>query len=324
MNFPDYIILSNRTVPTMVVFLIIFLFFSNFIVWKEGKKDGFAEDRGFDLWFLCIGLSLLGSFLFAKTKFLNSLDINIGGFSLLGLLVSYMALIFMLTKKWKWSVYRSLDIHGMAFNMLFGLLFFVAFLIFKNPVDLIPAGIFVTNYIVAQKLKAKGVKSGYIFIIFCVITSILGFFFVEEFSNLLFVISFNTIGLGIYLTRIKKSMNKKVTAPDFLNSVKNILKAKEKKLKADQKLLISEDPYMVVGRTEDNSSMFDDAILEDSRKESVDLQTNVLASAQLGVKRALARLKIGKYGICEVCGKPIESARLKALPTATTCTEHMN
>ena len=142
MNFPDYIIISNRTVPTMVVFLVIFLFFSNFIVWKEGKKDGFAEDRSFDLWFLCIGLGLLGSFLLAKTKFLNSIDIVIGGFSLLGMLVSYMTIIFVLTKKWKWSVYRSLDIHGMSFNILFGLLFFVAFLIFKNPIELVPAGIF--------------------------------------------------------------------------------------------------------------------------------------------------------------------------------------
>jgi len=42
------------------------------------------------------------------------------------------------------------------------------------------------------------------------------------------------------------------------------------------------------------------------------------------VKSALARIDAGTYGICEVCGKPIEPARLAANPAASTCEEHMN
>lgn len=38
---------------------------------------------------------------------------------------------------------------------------------------------------------------------------------------------------------------------------------------------------------------------------------------------ALTRVKEGSYGVCEVCGKPIEPARLAADPAATTCTEHL-
>ncbi|HEX3176773.1 MAG TPA: TraR/DksA C4-type zinc finger protein [Methylomirabilota bacterium] len=34
---------------------------------------------------------------------------------------------------------------------------------------------------------------------------------------------------------------------------------------------------------------------------------------------ALRRLHEGDYGRCERCGRPIESARLAALPEATTC-----
>ena len=34
---------------------------------------------------------------------------------------------------------------------------------------------------------------------------------------------------------------------------------------------------------------------------------------------ALDRLAVGKYGICQICGEKIGSARLKALPTATLC-----
>ena len=37
------------------------------------------------------------------------------------------------------------------------------------------------------------------------------------------------------------------------------------------------------------------------------------------IDRALARMDGGTYGICSRCGKPIEKARLKALPYADLC-----
>jgi len=39
------------------------------------------------------------------------------------------------------------------------------------------------------------------------------------------------------------------------------------------------------------------------------------------MQRALERLDIGKYGICERCGKEIPAKRLEALPYATLCIE---
>lgn len=40
------------------------------------------------------------------------------------------------------------------------------------------------------------------------------------------------------------------------------------------------------------------------------------------VLRALHRAQEGTYGMCEVCGKEIEEARLQADPAAATCIEH--
>ncbi|MDQ4143890.1 MAG: TraR/DksA C4-type zinc finger protein [Actinomycetota bacterium] len=37
------------------------------------------------------------------------------------------------------------------------------------------------------------------------------------------------------------------------------------------------------------------------------------------VTRAVARIDEGSYGTCERCGKPIDAARLKALPHALLC-----
>src|SRR3989344_3177726 len=40
------------------------------------------------------------------------------------------------------------------------------------------------------------------------------------------------------------------------------------------------------------------------------------------IKAALERMTQGTYGVCSVCGKPIEPKRLEANPAATTCQQH--
>jgi DnaK suppressor protein len=47
----------------------------------------------------------------------------------------------------------------------------------------------------------------------------------------------------------------------------------------------------------------------------------IVRRLRVQVKRALAAIKLGKYGTCEVCGLPIDPARLRVYPEATTCIE---
>ena len=54
--------------------------------------------------------------------------------------------------------------------------------------------------------------------------------------------------------------------------------------------------------------------------EEVTSQIAQLESRELTqIERALARLKQGTYGVCEICQKKIPIARLDALPFSTTC-----
>ena len=46
---------------------------------------------------------------------------------------------------------------------------------------------------------------------------------------------------------------------------------------------------------------------------------HLLSEMQRDVERALARLEIGVYGICEDCSRAISLERLRALPEATRC-----
>ena len=74
---------------------------------------------------------------------------------------------------------------------------------------------------------------------------------------------------------------------------------------------------------EDNADEFDVANdlgrFENSKAELEQLEIQLS-----DVKSALKKIESGKYGICEICNKPIESDRLKVNPSAKTCKLHMN
>jgi RNA polymerase-binding protein DksA len=54
------------------------------------------------------------------------------------------------------------------------------------------------------------------------------------------------------------------------------------------------------------------------REKELSIEQNVRDLIQK-IDRALKRIEVGTYGICDRCGKPIEKARLKALPYVDLC-----
>ena len=54
------------------------------------------------------------------------------------------------------------------------------------------------------------------------------------------------------------------------------------------------------------------------REKDLSIEQNVRDLLQK-IDRALSRIDAGTYGICERCGKPIEKARIKALPYVDLC-----
>lgn len=58
----------------------------------------------------------------------------------------------------------------------------------------------------------------------------------------------------------------------------------------------------------------------DSAQDEISSQLAEVESKELAsIENALDRMKLGKYGLCEVCGCKIPMARLNALPYATMC-----
>ena len=100
------------------------------------------------------------------------------------------------------------------------------------------------------------------------------------------------------------------------------LKVEREELQA-QLTTIEEDTFAVT-----QSDMSGDVGLDDEsadagtatfeREKDLSIENNVRDLLQK-IERALKRVDDGTYGMCERCGKPIEKARIKALPYVDLC-----
>jgi RNA polymerase-binding transcription factor DksA len=102
-----------------------------------------------------------------------------------------------------------------------------------------------------------------------------------------------------------------------LGRIKALLLHQQRKVEQDLRALEEEDPVMDKGLAE-SSEPGTDSWLADTHSRVVAMRQNLLEMLTK-TKKALINLRTGKYGKCDNCGKKIEEARLKAMPTATLC-----
>lgn len=105
---------------------------------------------------------------------------------------------------------------------------------------------------------------------------------------------------------------------DILTPVKGFLNDQLKNLKKRRKDIAESDPFEDVSRINDNASPDADAEEQFGHDRSVAVKEQ-LDRKIVQTRRALSRLKIGKYGVCENCGNMIDTDRLMIYPEATLC-----
>ena len=103
----------------------------------------------------------------------------------------------------------------------------------------------------------------------------------------------------------------------FLTPIKRFLEVELLKMKRTKKSLEKADPFTDETRTLENSEEED----LDEQIGHFDNQVKIrfLTKRIVQLRKALTRMKLGKYGICESCGKMIDTERLAINPEATTC-----
>lgn len=114
----------------------------------------------------------------------------------------------------------------------------------------------------------------------------------------------------------------KFTPPAFpenlIAPVRNLLKGRLSTLEMRKKVISREDPFRDTNRVNDNAAPDIEADEQFGHARTSALK-NELTRAMIQIKKALTRIKLGKYGICEVCGSMIDTDRLIIYPEATLC-----
>ena len=102
-----------------------------------------------------------------------------------------------------------------------------------------------------------------------------------------------------------------------LEPVKNYLQREEKRLKKKKEQLEKEDPFSDPERA--NNNAMDTDALEQAGHERIEAIKEEVDKALITVRKSLTRIKLGSYGLCEDCGKMIDTDRLAVSPTASYC-----
>lgn len=118
---------------------------------------------------------------------------------------------------------------------------------------------------------------------------------------------------------VKKGEN--LTFPaSLLTPIGHFLSAQLHKLEGNKKKLEAEDPFANETRTTDNAAPDTEAEEQFGHARTSALKEQIDRKI-IQTRKALSRIKIGKYGICENCGKMIDTDRLIVFPEATLCVD---
>ncbi|MDP3955428.1 MAG: TraR/DksA C4-type zinc finger protein [bacterium] len=106
----------------------------------------------------------------------------------------------------------------------------------------------------------------------------------------------------------------------ILRPIQNLLRREEKQLEDRKKKLAKEDPFSDTARAGDNAAV-DAEAAEQFGHARIEALHKEMDRRLIEIRKALSRIKIGKYGTCQECGKMIDTDRLTVKPEATLCIE---
>lgn len=129
------------------------------------------------------------------------------------------------------------------------------------------------------------------------------------------------------MTAKKKTINSKNTKTKkttvkypakLLKPVGDFLQDKLKMLEKRKREVEEEDPFADPGRISNNASPDTDAAEQFGHARTAAIKDQ-LDRKIIQTRKALSRIRVGTYGVCEVCGKMIDTDRLMIYPEATLC-----
>lgn len=108
-----------------------------------------------------------------------------------------------------------------------------------------------------------------------------------------------------------------------LQPLEKKLKFEAVKLEKRRADLDAEDPFNDDDRITNNAAVDTDAAEEFGHDRVSALKIEV-DKALINIRKTLTKIKLGRFGLCESCGKMIDTDRLAIDPTASLCIDCAN
>lgn len=115
-----------------------------------------------------------------------------------------------------------------------------------------------------------------------------------------------------------KAASKALFPKSLLDPVGDFLKNRLTDLEKKRKNIKSEDPFQDTNRLIDNASPDTDAYEQFGHARSSAIRRAIDKNI-IQTKKALSKVKIGSYGVCEDCAGMIDTDRLMIYPEAILC-----
>lgn len=120
----------------------------------------------------------------------------------------------------------------------------------------------------------------------------------------------------------KRENTKRISITQYpskiIKPIANFLHGQVKRLERTKKEVDKEDPFNDTNRINDNASPDTDAAEQFGHARTKAIREQIDRKI-IQSKKALSRIRVGKYGICEDCGEFIDTDRLMIYPEATLC-----
>lgn len=120
-------------------------------------------------------------------------------------------------------------------------------------------------------------------------------------------------------TKSKKKKDQLQFPASILKPVNDFLSANLHKLKERKKEVEKGDPFKNTARIADNAAPDTEAEEQFDHVKTSAIKQEIERKI-IQTRKALSKVKVGKYGICDDCGNMIDTERLMAYPEAIYCT----
>ncbi len=321
------------------------IFLAVFSIWREARNRGLSEEKVLDLLVLACIAALLGGrigfclehlSLFQPNMIRFFLVLKYPGISILGLAASGFLCSAFLARRYKLGAIYFLDlitipILSSVTLLLLGCSVYTCYGVSKARV--LPGALFLfggillvwllkyelLNWSLLAKVKRA---NGLIFYLSLVFLQALSFVVAKNMDPRIY--SFLIIGIAIELILIVIYYWEVFVVisfpPNLLGQIKQHLEQRLSDVEHRLTLLRREDPASDKGRLLEVHSDDDEATNEAAHERVQALQVQ-LSKTLIDIRKALTKIKVGSYGICESCGKMIDTDRLAAMPSATLCVD---